>query len=513
MRKLTVLLIIFALLAGLAACGKSPVTNADDPTQSTTKPTEAQPSVPADPMVEEMQELLEYNGKYNYYYFALISEYESPADVYLYDLFAFGFKEENTRPTEQEREFLEPWMGDDFRDVRRLPVERMDAALTELFGITLDQTTLAGLERMRYFEDTDSYYGYSSSVTLPSIIVQKVEEQDDGTVKVYYRRDKGNDQDMIVTLKPVGDSYQIISNLYEDPRIAEFQALLEQQIESFYNDALTSVYDDPADVDLQMLFYDGFKDEPQSPTEQELELLEGKMGQYWKEMDLFRLPTEKMDAVLRELFGITLDESNGVGLDRLVYLEETNCYYMAHSGTHGADLIVSNVIEQENGSISVYYSYYLGDFLVSVKPTENGTYQILSNSILSRKYTEAAVENTVRNYFDQRRVFLQGSLSTIHGINPGILTDEASHLDAINASGVEWLGSEVTIQVNGCWDSHAEATATEVVTFRVDGEEQTETIVHRIQLGLSNTCDLIIVCDGYKEITTGFTSASYVQSE
>lgn len=299
-----------------------------------------------------------------------------------------------------------------------------------------------------------------------------------------------------------------------DPRIAEFQNLLTWSSEKhFYNDALTSVYDNPADVDLQMLFYDGFKDESQSPTEQELELLEGKMGQYWKEMDLIRLPADKIDAVLKELFGITLDETNGIGLDRLVYLEETDCYYMAHSGTYGADLIVSNVVEQDDGSIAVNYSYYLGDFLVRVKPTENGVYQILSNSILSANYTDASVKSAVGIYFEQRRDYLQGSLSMIYGINPGILTDEASHLEAIRSSNAEFLDSEFSIQVNGRWDSHAEATVTEMATFRVNGTEQIETIVHRIQLGLSNTCDLIVVSDGYKENTTGFTSCSYVSQE
>lgn len=296
-----------------------------------------------------------------------------------------------------------------------------------------------------------------------------------------------------------------------DPRIAEFQNLLTWKSENrFYNTTLTSVYDSPADVDLQMLFYDGFKDESQSPTEQELELLEGKMGQYWKEMDLMRLPVEKMNAVLTELFGITLEETNGVGLDRLVYLEDTDCYYMAHSGTHNADLTVSNVADQEDGSIAVYYSYYLGDFVVRLKLKENGDYQILSNTILSANYTDNAVISTVRAYFDQRRAYLQGTLSTISGINPGILTDEASHLEAIRSSGSEFLDSEFSIQVNGRWDSHVEATVTETATFRVNGTEQTETIVHKIQLGLSNTCELIIVCDGYKENTTGFTSCSYV---
>jgi hypothetical protein len=387
----------------------------------------------------------------------------------------------------------------------------MDATLTDLFGITLSQTNRVGLDRFTFLEETECYYGIPASDHSVSIRVLSVEDQEDGTVRVYYNRGNSPYQEMIVTLKPTGDGYQVLSNVYASPMIGEMQNLLTWKSENrFYNDALTSVYETAADVDLFYLFYDGFKDESQTPTEQELELLEGKLGQYWKEMDLIRLPRDKMDAVLTELFGITLEQTNGVGLDKLVYLEETDCYYHAITGTHGADLTITKVEEKEEGSLLVYYTYYLGDFVVKVMPTEDGGYQILSNTILSANYTEAGVENTVRRYFEQRRGYLQGSLSTMYGINPGILTDEESHLESIRSSGAEFLDSEFSIQVNGLWDSHAEATVTETVTFRVDGTEQTETIVHRIQLGLSNTCDLIIVCDGYKENTTGFTSYSYV---
>lgn len=519
MRKFTILLLIVALLVCLAACGKTPVTNTDDPTQASTTPTEpTEPTDPTDPidqMVEEMQELFTYSGKYNYYYFALLSEYESPADVYLYNLFAFGFKQESTRPTQQERAFLEPWMGDDFRDVRRLPVERMDATLTELFGITLDQTTLGGLERMRYFEDTDCYYGYDSTVTLQSINVQQVEELDDGTIRVHYLRGNETYQAMVVTLKRVGDSYQIISNLYEDPRVGQMQALLEWKSENrFYNGALTSVYGDPADVDLFYLFYGGFKDESQEPTEQETELLEGKLGQHWKEMDLIRLPVEKIDAVLTDLFGITLEQTNGVGLENLVYLEETDCYYHCITGAHYADLTVVYVRSEYEGYFLVHYSTpYNGNFAVKLMPREDGSYQILSNTKVTYIYNQSGVKEAVSDYFEQREAYLMGISAEIPIANSGILNDEASHAAAINSADVGWLGSEVTIQVNGCWDSHAEAIATETVKFNVNGAEQTETVEHTIHVFLSSDGEVIISSDGYREITTGFTSASYLPPE
>ena len=299
-----------------------------------------------------------------------------------------------------------------------------------------------------------------------------------------------------------------------DPRIAEMQELFDYKSDYiFYNTALTSVYENPADVDLANLFYNGFRDETDEPTEEELNLLEGKMGKYWKEMDLIRLPVEKMDAVLMDLFGITLEQTNGVGLDRLVYLEETDCYYTAVTGMHYADVTVTNVASQEEGSLLVQYSTYTGKFVVSLMSNPDGGYSILSNVNIAITYTEAGVRNRIVQYFQQREGYLTGKLSLLYDLAPGIVNDETLHLAAIEASDVEWVHSEIAIEITGIGDTYAEAVVTETVTFRANSTEQTEEVVHKILLGLSNICNIVIAYDGYQEVTTGFTSCSYVPPE
>lgn len=299
-----------------------------------------------------------------------------------------------------------------------------------------------------------------------------------------------------------------------DPRIAEMQELFDHKSDYlFYNTALTSVYENPADVDLAFLFYNGFRDESQQPTEEELVLLEGKMGKYWKEMDLIRLPAGKMDAVLTDLFGITLEQTNGVGLDRLVYLEETDCYYASVTGMHYTDITVINVSSQEDGRLLVQYSTYPGEFVVCLMPKPDGGYSILSNANIAISYTEAGVRNTIDQYFQQREGYLAGRFSMLYDIVPGIVSDEALHLAAIKASDVEWLHSEIVIDITGIGDTYAEAVVTETVTFRVNGAEETEEVVHKILLGLSNMRNIVIAYDGYQEVTTGFTSCSYVPPE
>lgn len=300
-----------------------------------------------------------------------------------------------------------------------------------------------------------------------------------------------------------------------DPRVAVMQSLLKWPSENnFYNYALTSTYTTPADVNLFNLFQNGFQDESDDPTEEELLLLEGKMSEYWKEMDLARLPVEKMDAVLTELYGITLEQTNGVGLDSLVYLEETNCYYTANTGVYYAEITVKYVETLDDGSILVQYSaLYDGDYMVRLMPTDNGGYKFLSNTKISAIYNKLGIRNLVNSYFNQREDYLLGKSENIGNTNPGIVPDEAKHREAVVNSGFEWLQSDITIDSVACWDSHAEATVTEVIAYRLDGIVRKETITHTLQLGLTDDGTILVVADGYMEKASGFKSCSYVPPE
>lgn len=519
MKRLLVLLIVLATLVCICACQKKPVIDSTTLNDTQTKETHpTQPSVPAqpiDPIVEQMQRLLEYKNKFDVYNFALATEYTSSADVNIRSLFPNGIENESENLTNQERELLNSWLGDYTTGIYRFPVEKINAALTEVFGITLDQTNQVGMEYMRYYEETDCYYGSGYYIEHVEVNVQRVVEQNDGTLKVYYRRGEEIYQDMIVTLKPAGESYQIISNVYYSSILGEMQHLFDERSgQPFYNEALISIYETPANVDLYHLFYNGFKDESQSPTEQELELLEGKLGQNWKEMDLIRLPRDKMDAVLTELFDITLEETNGVGLSNFVYLEETDCYYHTVTGAGLVDVTVVYTEILEDGSIMVQYdANYQGNRMAILMPTQDGGYRILSNVEIHHMYNETGVYNTVVDYFEQREAYLKETSPEMSNIVPPILTDEASHLAAIHSSGAQLLCSELDIQINGCWDSHAEAIVTEKVTYRINGAEQSEEVVHLIWLFLLDDGSIIVSSDGYKENIIGFTSASYLPPE
>ena len=149
---------------------------------------------------------------------------------------------------------------------------------------------------------------------------------------------------------------------------------------TWYNMALTCEYATPADIDLYCFFYRGFDDESSELTEAEQAFMESISGPDWIYWGADRLPAEKMNAVLQEYFGITLNETNKVKLHWFKYWEETNCYYHSHTDTLVAQIEIERVENQPDGTICVYYhrNYPESDMVVTVRPNGDG-YQILSN--------------------------------------------------------------------------------------------------------------------------------------
>ena len=95
-----------------------------------------------------------------------------------------------------------------------------------------------------------------------------------------------------------------------------------------------------------------------------------------------RMPVKEMNRVLQKYFGITLDETEKIGLEHLLYWDKTDCYYRYHSDTNFFRPQVYKAFVQEDGTIAMYYvcDLQFGDpnALAMLKPTGDG-YQILSN--------------------------------------------------------------------------------------------------------------------------------------
>ena len=137
----------------------------------------------------------------------------------------------------------------------------------------------------------------------------------------------------------------------------ECNALFES-LGSWYNVALVCEYATPEKIDLYEFFLNGFMGEPTEPTDAELEELRDMPG-FMIELGLKRLPVQKMNQVLRDCFGITLDKIDKAGFEGLIYLERTDCYYIIGDGASCVlDFNALSVETMEDGAICVYYMKY-----------------------------------------------------------------------------------------------------------------------------------------------------------
>lgn len=155
--------------------------------------------------------------------------------------------------------------------------------------------------------------------------------------------------------------------------------------EDWYAQCLTSDFTSPEKVDLLMLFYCGIRgkqDELNQLSEEERAHLASIWGEDALAHDVDRMPVKEMNRVLQKYFGITLDETEKIGLEHMLYWDKTDCYYRWHGDSNFFRPQVYKAFVQEDGTIAMYYvcNLQLGDpnALAMLKPVGDG-YQILSN--------------------------------------------------------------------------------------------------------------------------------------
>ena len=170
-------------------------------------------------------------------------------------------------------------------------------------------------------------------------------------------------------------------------------AKLEWFETEFFNDAengitnmfLTSEYSKPADIDMGHLFYDGAEGRGNGQVSQaEIQLLESYDTEW--ELDVTKVTSQEMNDVLQKYLGMTLDETNKIGLASLEYLEEYDAYYNIAGDTMMSQYDFGIGWYNEDGTITLQYH----DALSSYNPTyqvtlreENGNYYFVSNVMVN----------------------------------------------------------------------------------------------------------------------------------
>jgi hypothetical protein len=306
-------------------------------------------------------------------------------------LFQKAFSGEKAKLTEQERQLL-PQIASQLdtyknRELLRYNRQQIDKVLLYCYGKDADELSLDLTSAFTYLPETGCYYTTTSGSAWNRIDFGFTEERSDGTIAMYYDvpADPARDWGRVAILQPHETGYYIISNgrYYDNSGKTEEQIAFETMFRDpndWHSRALTCHYQDPSELHLQSIFYCGFDDEGQKPTADEWELLKDKPG-FNENYDLIRLPAARMDAILKQYFGISLAQIPESGKSGLVYLPSTDCYYFMATGWYGVEsFLAENITHMDDGTIRLEYSLRDPDeFYVVTMVKEDMGYRFLSN--------------------------------------------------------------------------------------------------------------------------------------
>lgn len=176
--------------------------------------------------------------------------------------------------------------------------------------------------------------------------------------------------------------------------LAELSALFVygDKPDNWYNyalfESLFEGYASPAEMNLRWLFYDG--DRTETVTDEEMAYLAAlPEPNLFPDLDISKISRTKMNEVLQTYFGITLEETQGIGLDDFAYYEPSDSYFLAHGDTAAGLYTFVSGVELENGDVTLYYhdthSIYPDPvyYAVTLHLSEEGVWQIVSNLPIS----------------------------------------------------------------------------------------------------------------------------------
>lgn len=144
----------------------------------------------------------------------------------------------------------------------------------------------------------------------------------------------------------------------------------------FANPAI--LYDKPEDIDLYELFYcEGRYDLTSEEFRAAFDMDEADAP-----CPAYIMTVGEMDESLKRHTGLTLEQTNRVGLENFVYLEEYDAYYWMHGDTNYCGELDFTSGTRENGVVKLYHnSNFAGSswYCVTLKAQEDGSYWFLSN--------------------------------------------------------------------------------------------------------------------------------------
>lgn len=152
------------------------------------------------------------------------------------------------------------------------------------------------------------------------------------------------------------------------------------------NQFLSSLYDSPEKIDLYELLYCTTGD-VELTTDAEIAAIYKKTGRDTDEelpCACEKMTTAKIDAFLQRYIGLTLAETEKIGLEHFIYLEEYDAYYHIHGDTNFRSVVTFHQGEQQGDLIRLYYKDDFlneGEKVVTLRQQDEGYYFIANQKV------------------------------------------------------------------------------------------------------------------------------------
>lgn len=180
-----------------------------------------------------------------------------------------------------------------------------------------------------------------------------------------------------------------LENVISQEKIEWFETVFFNDDENLIvNFFLSSEYDTVADIDLGNLFHNG--DDGLGGTgelsDEEITLAINHFNM--DNLDVSKARKNDMDVILQKYTGLTLEDTNKVGLEKLFYVEEKDAYYKVAGDTEYMKCDIIKGWVNEDGTITLQYCDALSSIsdIYEVTLKEVGdSYQFVSNKLLDRE--------------------------------------------------------------------------------------------------------------------------------
>ena len=316
--------------------------------------------------------------------------YTDASQISIYDIF-YDLSEEIS---DEEEKALQGSAIDYETDFQKLTIPYMDGILRANMNISLEEVEQSDLSKYMYLKEYDAYYDSHGDANGSPVEVKSGMKDKIGNVKLQYLSVE-DEQEYVVTLKAHEKGYYFVSNVLknaptDEPVEMSCTALKESELkwfnEQFFNvegNQIVNYFLNCAFADIKDInIYYVFENEPSSADGNLSKAEESALEKTDIDMDLdiHKIPVEYINTVLKRYANLTLEETNKVGIDSLVYLKDFDAYYLSAGDVSYSSYTMTSGQRYEDGTVKLQYQHEIEfkRYEVTLQPYDNG-YLFVSN--------------------------------------------------------------------------------------------------------------------------------------